>query len=89
MCYPGICNVSKSEEQLLFPDLDMHFYLSLSYLRQIKASLTYSLFTISKIWQQICFVKSREILLMFCKSEVGIRIANVGLIQIYIVTGAP
>lgn len=78
----------KSEELLLFPYLDMHFYLSLSYLRQIKASLIYSPFTISKIWQQICFVKSRKIILMFGKSEVGIRIANVWLIQIYIVMGA-
>lgn len=62
----------KSEELLLFPYLDMHFYLSLSYLRQLKASLIYSPFTISRLCQQICFVKSRKILLMFCKSEVGI-----------------
>lgn len=58
----------------------MHFYLGLSYLRQIKVSLIYFPFPISKA----CFVKSREILLMFHKSEVGISIGNVWLIQIYI-----
>lgn len=72
------------EELLLFPYLDMHFYLGLSYLRQIKASLIYSPFPISKL----CFIKSKEILLIFHKSEVGISIANAWLIQIYIVMGA-
>lgn len=61
----------------------MHFYLGLSYLRQIKASLIYSPFPISKP----CFVKSKKIL-MFHKSEVGIWMANVWLIQIYIVMGS-
>lgn len=33
----------KSEELLLFSYLDMHFYLSLSYFRQIKVSLCFPL----------------------------------------------
>lgn len=65
MRYRGICNLSESEKPLLLSSLDMHFYLSLSYLRQIN-------FTIGKIWQEIYFLKSKKVLLMFCKSEAGI-----------------
>lgn len=62
----------------------MHFYLGLSYLRQIKASLIYCPFPISKPH----FVKSKKILLMFHKAEVGIWIANLWFIQTYSVVGA-